>query len=449
MAHKWGLRLWGGTGDDLLDTNADPWTDSVGSIKHSVGGHTPLTMGAPNTLDGIFMGDATRMVDPQNDFTTQAWVSVYGPSTAGVPADHYAAMDAADTYERIIFTGTYADYEATLPNPAGSLRFSMQGDDSKLFNRRPGIPSDTNADIGAVLTAIEGAITSPGISGEHDRFPDEVAGYLQDMPASGTDSVGSILQKLTAPYGMWAGVEWDHTLDASDDITSGPTMLWRPSWQSQHWRTGSSADISGVDTITTQTPWLWRYKYGRRYGDHPNKVTVTGVGGAEGDYTHGAGFASGWAGASVSTYIDNNSECDQAAKHLAKMCGPYGYPRISEATINVEHGYKRMVAAGVDPDLAETMMWRTVAARIGDTFKPLTVATGTETWAPIACPERYGQWATDEQLADVVRPYQRPETTDSEARLDYWVISQVKREWHYLSGWTVTLGLMPGRVGEW
>lgn len=445
MAHKWGIRLWGGAGEDLLDADLNPWVDSVGALEHTVGGHTPLQMGAPNQLNGIFIGNATKMVDDQNDITRQAYLSVYGPCGADTPADYHAAMDNGD-YERIIFAGTYGDYNATLPEPAnGAVQWAMQGNDSKVFNRRPGIAQDLNADFADVLTAIEGAVTfSP--TAEHDRFPDAVAGYLQDMPASDDDSIGTILSKLSAPYGMWVGVEWSHSLDASDELDAGPTMIWRPSWFTDSWRDGG-ADTTGVEIVTVNAPWVLRYTYGRQYAAHPSKVTVTGTGAVTGSFSHASGYQTGWAGSNVSSYIDNNTEAANSAEHLAKMCG-LPYPRIIEATLPLEMGYRKMVAAGVSTDDAEAVCWKIAAARIGDRFIP-----STETADPggdaVEPPVRHGRYATDELLTDVVRPYFQAEAGDSPARINGWTISKVTRTWSPHTGLTVTLGLMGGFGGDW
>lgn len=445
MAPRYGLRLWGPPDGAYTNDNPDggPWVDEIGTIEHATGDFGPFTVGSPNLIRFDAKTNALAMENLYADPTAQIILSVTGPCGTDTPSD-YAYQLSNDDWERLMFVGQFGGYKASLPQigAARMVKADIAEWWSSILNSRPGVASSANTDPKQIIQDIDTAISVGILSSNLNAFPDHTNGYLMDMPASGTETAGAILQKATAPYGMWVCGEYQGTY-TGDDLDTWDLGV-RPSIFRLNWRSGFAA-TANRETVQIYRPYLCGFPdYGRQIGAHPNRVRVNGSGGATGTYTHGAPGVLGHTTQTVTSWIDNNTECDSAAEHLIHLsCAPY--PRIFKCVIPIEAFYNAHIAAGDDPDLVQAMCWKLVALRPGDLINFATETNdpldGFADPAPVPL-------TSEADLVAVVNPQVAAEYGDATGAGLIHDVTSVTRRWHHVTGWTIEFGC---RVvaGDW
>ena len=168
------------------------------------------------------------------------------------------------------------------------------------------------------------------------------------------------------------------------------------------------------------------------------------MGGAAGSHSHGAPGVLGHTTQSVSTWIDNNTECDASAEHLIHLsCAPY--TRIFKCVIPIEAFYDAHIRAGDDPDLVQAMCWKLVALRPGDLINFATFTNdpldGFED--PATHP-----LTSEEDLVAVVNPEVAAEYGDATSAALIHDVTSVTRKWHHITGWTIEFGCRAA-AGDW
>lgn len=438
MALKWGIRIWGpnDTGWADAESNPDtsnPWIEEIANIQITEGGFGPLRNGSPAIVRAEVKADALSLTNLYADLSAFLAFSFTGPCGIDTPAD-FANQLSNDDWERVMFVGQWGTYKGTLPSPE-FVNVDWVSYASHFLNAVPRVAADGTASVSSLLNDI-GVALSPSPSGSN-RFPDRISGYQLDAPASDDQPVGSYMAPATAGYGMWIGpLDYSMVYDGDnlDDGTSNFNPYWRPSYSDSSWRDGG-ASTAHVEAIEIYYPYqLEILDYGRAYGDHPNRVRVNGTTGNTGTYSQGGALP--LVTSTVSTYIDNDTECDTAAEILINQCG-MPHPKIFNLTVHIEDYYRDMVAAGSSADDAEAVCWKLGAARIGDHINLRTEAVG-DGIRPV------GSVTSDDLMTEICAPSYAKVDGDTPTRRNVHAITSYTKRFDPVAGWVCSFSLRPG-----
>lgn len=442
MAHVWGINVWGIGPDAANSPGGVDWVDLIGGIEITEGDFSPLQSGTPHAMRAHIKTDAAVMASDINmNLLKQVTIGFKGPCGTDTPAD-FAHQYADDDWERIVFRGDNGDYTGDLPGPPdGMIQANYVGQDSEVLGIRPRVSADASIGVAGIINAIAAEISGDidikpnGV----DAFPDAISGYELDLPASGDASIATIMQPATAGYAMWVCFEWIGDYDT--DVLQGTLIQIRPSVFASGWVDGG-ADGSTSQRIEVPFPWIFRYSYGQQWGNHPDRVRVNGTASHTGVYAAGSSFGTVDV-RTVTTLINNDTECDSAAEHVLSSC-LRPHPRIMEMLIRMEDCYRDLVRRGVDPDDAQAVLWKLGAARVGD-----TIQLQSETFDPLeALPLPSGSNVTQDQLDAVVAPFVTVLHDGTPAGTDLHSVASVTRSWDPHNGWIIKLGLRI-RAGTW
>ena len=431
MAPKWGFKFYTQQAQVTEGDGypaATPWCDLVSDIEHTWGPFEPFGAGGPHVLSFRARADALTMLD---DPLQDAAICFYGPCGADTPTPYAELLDNGD-YERVLFYGEQPDFKGSTERP-NWMQIQMPGYDSAVLNYKAHIGSGTNHGVQATLILLEAEGPGLGLeSNAWEAFPDATVGYTLDRAAQGASTAAAYLASHTAGYGMWVTGEYmaDYTGDA---ITGVPRMAWRPSIIDTGWM--DTPPTSRQEIITITRPWLFQFlDYGQQWGDHPNKVTVTGTGGATGASSHGAARYI-HRDVDVTTFIDNSPECAHAALNLLRTAG-MPHINIFDLRIDIELLYKKLVQHGESTDDAEALCWKLGAVRVGDSILfDYDSGSGFEEPAPAT------SYTSSEVLQEITAPdYEKKQTTGS-GRQGAWNVTRVRRTWNHRKGWTVYISL--------
>ncbi len=427
MANACGIKIavnGSETDVDVVNDSAS-WTAKAGNVRISGGGGSWIREGQPFTAQvdfavPIHLANLVR--------TVTIAVTLEASTASSLPT---GTIVATPPY-RVVFHG---DAIAIKGNPSNDIvQIDFASEMSGLLGRRARTAAAPNTGIRTLLSAIESA-HSLSMNGS-DTVPSDAHYYQCDAPAQQDSSNGEHIRTMLAGSGINMSEEWEL------QITS-PTLRWRPDW----YHPAGSVITTRQWTWEAGYPWLFAYPdVGIQYRDFLARINVEGT---------GSGGTRRWAWAqldlaaqrlrvghrdtTLSTWIDNTTDLEKAARELIGKQGEPDYVKMNQITLNIDAWYRAFDTQGAaDPEI-ET--WKAAACMLGDVITTRDPFDNTHT--------DYGNWPAhapyNGDLYDRLFGLWNTSITDNAvtAAVAEWVIRTITREWSAGGGWQVTYGLEP------
>lgn len=436
------IAINGSETDVDVENDSASWTTKVGNVRVTTGGGSWWRDGKP----GVCNLDMMLPLHLASKVRTVTIGVTLIPSTASTMPSGTIGAGSANAY-RIIFHGDVQSVKGTPTNQTADIvQFDAVSEMSGLLNRKARTAAAPNTGIRDLLGDIE---TAHSLTMSGDAYFPVAAEYANlDRPAQKANTNGAWIRTALAGSGINMSEDWQTSITA-------PELMWRPDFQ----------DPDYYATLTTARMWTWQagypwlYSYpdvGLQYEDFVARVNVEGEnsGGTQ-VYGYG-GLANGTIRATVgnrdvtlSTWMDNTTDCQTYARRLIAYQGQPNYLKLNQFTLNTEHLYRVMQAddtAGktIDP---EVEIFTAAAGMPGDTVTrryDSSVGVGFGDGHDF-----YRDWPSNApdggDLYDTLDPLWNPEMayTPGVEYADTHIIRAFTRQFTPTGGWDVTYGVEP------